>query len=334
MPERPVEEFDTRSGDGTVLRAWQNTVDVSASTPVLLCPGLGSVPEAWPNLLAPESEFRVASWYHRGTLGSSRPSDPTRITLDDHVQDALAVLDAVGLRRCTVVGWSVGVAVAAELARLHPDRVAGLMLVGGTPGATFDAMFGILGVPRYARRLIAETGTRSLQLLGPLLDAVFHRMPITELSARTLQYSGFMLPGSDPAVVATALRGFLQHDWRWFFTLALSLGATPAVQLDGLTCPLTVVAGRYDMLSDARAMIRAVGSLPQAKMRILDTSHFIPLEAPDELTGELALLLQRAEAVEYAQLGMIAPRRRMRPLRDGARPSVGRRPPPRHANAE
>ncbi|MFC5112273.1 alpha/beta fold hydrolase [Kibdelosporangium philippinense] len=98
--------------------------------PVLLCPGLGTAPEVWPMLLLPDSAVeqggaRVLSWYHRGTMGSDRPADESRIELADHVADALAVLDAAGVRRCVVMGWSVGVMVAAELARRHPERVSG-----------------------------------------------------------------------------------------------------------------------------------------------------------------------------------------------------------------
>ncbi|MFC7617037.1 alpha/beta fold hydrolase [Actinokineospora soli] len=88
-----MREHPLLAADGTRLLGWQTE---SAGPPVLLCPGLGTIPEAWPALLLPSSGVRVLSWYHRGTMGSDRPADPTRITLADHVSDALAVLDAAG----------------------------------------------------------------------------------------------------------------------------------------------------------------------------------------------------------------------------------------------
>src|SRR5436190_5539847 len=108
MADRSVDEFDILAGDGSQLRVWQNTVPKSHPT-VLLCPGLGALPESWPDLLRPHAPAHVVSWYHRGTFGSSRPPDTRRITLADHVEDALAVLDAAEVERCIVAGWSVGV---------------------------------------------------------------------------------------------------------------------------------------------------------------------------------------------------------------------------------
>lgn len=51
-----------------------------------------------------------------------------------HADDCVAVLDALGVDRATVVGHSMGGFVAAVLAHRHPDRVARLVLVdGGAP---------------------------------------------------------------------------------------------------------------------------------------------------------------------------------------------------------
>jgi pimeloyl-ACP methyl ester carboxylesterase len=46
------------------------------------------------------------------------------------VSDALAVLDAAGLKRPVVVACSMGGQTAVDLALAHPDRVAGLVLIG------------------------------------------------------------------------------------------------------------------------------------------------------------------------------------------------------------
>lgn len=46
------------------------------------------------------------------------------------VDDALAVMDAAGLQRPAVVAGSIGGQAAIDLALAHPDRVAGLALIG------------------------------------------------------------------------------------------------------------------------------------------------------------------------------------------------------------
>nr|CTQ92241.1 Alpha/beta hydrolase fold-1 precursor [Kibdelosporangium sp. MJ126-NF4] len=292
-----MHEHDVTSPDGTRIRAWRTD---NPGPPVLLCPGLGTTPEAWPALLLPNAGVRVLSWYHRGTMGSERPADESRIELADHVADALAVMDAAGVRRCVVMGWSVGVMVAAELARRHPERVSGLMFTAGVPGDLFGAMFGLFGIPAVVRRAVALTGTHALRALSPLVDAVMHRVPVNPFTVTLAQHSGLMLPGADTEAVVHTLKRFVQHDWRWYFTLALAISSVPARELHGLTCPVTVLCGQYDVLAAPDRAAKPVAMLPQARVRVVPTSHFLPLEAPDVVTEELRLLLRRTAAVERA----------------------------------
>lgn len=74
---------------------------------------------------------RIVAHDRRGygdTVATPEPHDP--------VDDALAVLDAAGVERTTVVGASRGGRLAIDLALLHPDRVSGLVLIGtGVRGA-------------------------------------------------------------------------------------------------------------------------------------------------------------------------------------------------------
>ncbi|CAM3653423.1 alpha/beta fold hydrolase [Kibdelosporangium persicum] len=293
-----MHEHDVTSPDGTRIRGWRTD---NPGPPVLLCPGLGTPPDVWPALLLPDAGVRVLSWYHRGTMGSDRPVDESRIELADHVADALAVLDAAGVRRCVVMGWSVGVMVAAELARRHPDRVSGLMFTAGVPGDLFGAMFGSFGVPAVVRRAVALGGTHALRAISPLVDAVLHRIPVNTFTATLAQHSGLMLPGADTQAVVHVLRRFVQHDWRWYFTLALAISSVPQRELHGLTCPITVLAGQYDILTSPERASKPVSMLPQARVRIVPTSHFLPLEAPDVVVDELRMLMRRAAAVERAR---------------------------------
>ena len=66
-------------------------------------------------------------------------STPTGSTMSSVADDAVAVLDLLGLDRVGVLGMSVGGAYAAALAARHPDRVAALGLVAA-PRETRTAM--------------------------------------------------------------------------------------------------------------------------------------------------------------------------------------------------
>ncbi|MEM8789747.1 MAG: alpha/beta fold hydrolase [Pseudomonadota bacterium] len=57
--------------------------------------------------------------------------DVPQITLDAFVADLETVVDALGLKRFPLLGISQGCAVSVEYAARHPDRVSGLILIGG-----------------------------------------------------------------------------------------------------------------------------------------------------------------------------------------------------------
>src|SRR5882672_6759697 len=58
--------------------------------------------------------------------------DPGRpLEIDDLVDQAIGVLDAAGVDRAHVGGWSLGAVAAAAVAAAQPDRVRSLTLVSG-----------------------------------------------------------------------------------------------------------------------------------------------------------------------------------------------------------
>jgi len=163
-PFRPgLRFYDVTSADGTRIRAWDNGVDGPA---VLLCNGLGTNPYSWPALLDPDCGVRVVSWQHRGTGGSERPRH-RRAGIAEFVEDAVAVLNDAGLARVPVMGWSMGVNTAFELASQHPDRVSGLFAVAGVPGKTFGTMLRPLHLPRFVNELVTVNVARMVKLRRP-----------------------------------------------------------------------------------------------------------------------------------------------------------------------
>lgn len=74
---------------------------------------------------------RLILWDKRGT-GQSDPVHDVP-TLDDRVEDLLAVMDAAGSERATLVGISEGGPMSLLLAATHPERVNSLILYGVSP---------------------------------------------------------------------------------------------------------------------------------------------------------------------------------------------------------
>lgn len=77
------------------------------------------------------SEFtRLILFDRRGCGVSDRGGSTVTPTLEERMEDMLAVLDAVGSDRASILGVSEGGSLAALLAASHPDRVGSIILYG------------------------------------------------------------------------------------------------------------------------------------------------------------------------------------------------------------
>ncbi len=73
--------------------------------------------------------FRVVTYDPRGNGRSDRPRNAEAYGADEHLADAVAVLDATATSSAVVVGLCSSGRKAMELASAHPDRVEGLVLI-------------------------------------------------------------------------------------------------------------------------------------------------------------------------------------------------------------
>jgi pimeloyl-ACP methyl ester carboxylesterase len=263
---------------------------------VLLCNGLGTNPYTWPALLDPACGVRVISWNHRGVCGSDRPADPDRVGVEVDVEDAIALLNAVGVDACPVVGWSIGVNSMFELAATHPERVTGLFAVAGVPGDTFASMGAPLFFPRLVRKPIARTVARTLELLGKPLTAVASRLPVGPVSGQVVTHSGFMLPVPDVPLARRAIKEFLTTPIDWYMHLALASSLHRRVSLRDIDVPTSFVAAKYDVLASSYDMSTAAARIPDAAYVELRGSHFLQMEKPAEVHALLLDLLDRVAA--------------------------------------
>lgn len=284
--------FDFTSRDGTLLRGWANDGD---GVPLVISNGLGTIPEAWPALIAPDSGYDAVTWYYRGTFGSRRPADPRRIRVEDHVDDLVALMDSRGIDRALVACWSIGVNIGFEMTQRHPDRVAGLLAVAGVPGGTFATMGAPLRIPRFLRRTVATRTVRAARIAGPALTWLAPRIPVDQRTAWLLSHSGFMLPGADPDLLVQMLRGFVRQDWRWYMELAAAASEHEPMDLAFVECPVTLVAGRHDVITSMHDVLDAAARIPHASITVLPGSHFLPLEHSDLVHGALDELARRSE---------------------------------------
>lgn len=200
---------------------------------------------------------------------------PEAFTMDGAADGLAALLDAVGLERAVVAGYSMGGRLALHLALRHPGRVAGLVLVAASPGLAAEEA-------RAARR--AEDAARAAALLADpaAFLARWYAMPLFDplgADARARLAADRRAHG-DPAGWARALVG-------------LSTGAQPWLgdRLHEIRVPAVALAGAADAKFAALAR-RMADAGPFVPVLVSGAGHALLAERPDAVADSLALVLR------------------------------------------
>jgi pimeloyl-ACP methyl ester carboxylesterase len=114
--------------------------------PVVLVHGTALDRRMWEPQDPLSSRWQLLSLDLRGFGRSSQPGDAPYT----HADDVAAFLDALGIARAAVIGFSLGGRVAAQFAVAQPDRLAALVLIdaaldGVEFGPELSALFASLG---------------------------------------------------------------------------------------------------------------------------------------------------------------------------------------------
>ena len=236
----------------------------------MLLHGFTGSAETWVPLRASlESQFTILAVDLPGHGLSGSPADPARFALGAFADDIAHVLDALGVERVAVLGYSLGGRAALQFVLRHSDRVAALVLESTSPG--------IVDPVERAARLASDMALAdTIERDG--IDAFvarWERLPLWD--------SQETLPVEKRARVRTQrLRNLPQG-------LANSLrgagaGVEPPVieRLAKLRVPTLLVAGALDAKYTALARI-VEASLPGAHKAIVrDAGHAVHLERPFE----------------------------------------------------
>lgn len=71
--------------------------------------------------------------------GRSEPTHREVVSIDDHADDVVAVVDALGVLKVDLVGFSMGGYIALSVAERYPDRLRSLALIDSRADADTDA---------------------------------------------------------------------------------------------------------------------------------------------------------------------------------------------------
>jgi pimeloyl-ACP methyl ester carboxylesterase len=254
--------------DGRTRLYWETTGD---GPPVLLVHGLGLSGGAWWRTVETLSpQMRVITFDNRG-IGRSESLAPA-YTTEAMADDAVAVLDHLGLDRVHAYGISLGGMVVQQLTLRHPRRVMSLVLGATHPGGRRAVRAGDDVMAFFRRRstmqmeeaawasVVYNYGPRAReQQVDRIADDIERRLSI---------------PFNEPAYRAQLFAAVMHNCYG---------------RLDRVSVPAFVVHGSHDRVIPVQNAHLLADRIPEAKLRILPhAGHLYPTEEPavDEEIGD------------------------------------------------
>ncbi len=246
--------------------------------PLILVNGYGATKDDWDpafvSALARHSSVLLPD--NRG-IGAS-PGPVEDLSVDAMAADVLALMDARGVARADVAGWSMGGFVAQELAARAPRRVRRLVLLSTDHGGPQS----VPAAPDVWAALTDHGGTpreQATRLLGLLFPA--------GLAARLDAQVGDLVAQARAALAPATLDAQERAMARWH--------AEPAdARLRAISAPVLVAAGAEDVVippANARLLAQA---LPGARLELFDGGgHAFMAQEPERLASLLGDALGR-----------------------------------------
>jgi 3-oxoadipate enol-lactonase len=234
--------------------------DIGRGAPVVFLHAFPLDRTMWaPQTSALASEWRCITIDTRG-FGESTPVGPFGV--DRYADDVLAVLDAAGAERATIVGLSMGGYVALALWRRAPERVGALVLADTRAGA--DAP----DTRERRRELMAlalEQGVAAVvdrQLVGLLGKTTRDRHGEIESAVRTI----------GTRATAEGITGALE---------ALLARPDSTATLGTISVPTLVIVGDEDVLTPPKEARTMHGAIPRSRLEVItQAGHLSNIEHP------------------------------------------------------
>jgi pimeloyl-ACP methyl ester carboxylesterase len=238
-----------------------------AGEPILLVTGTSASVGLWtPAIIGGlAADHQVIAYDHRGMGASSPHTEP--VSMASLAADAAALLDELGTGPVHVIGWSLGSAVAQELALARPELVASLVLYGTwARGDGFQrCLTAGLRSPWEHGDVEGAFAALGVAFSPELLDSP----SFEQLAASVL----LLFPRTDARIRAVV------HQWD------ANLAHDTLDRLPGIDRPITVLVGEQDILTPPRQARVVADALPDAHLVLVQgpgSSHSLHVERPDE----------------------------------------------------
>jgi len=232
--------------------------------PLLLIHGLGLDSGAWIGQVLPlSSSYQVITFDNRGSGRTDAPALP--YSTEMMAEDTIALLDALGVDRVHVLGFSMGGLITQVLAIKYPDRVQRLVLASTAAK-----------LPALSRQVIQSWAQLLKEKIRP---GVRVRLQLPWLFTNQFLQSDATVD----ELINLSLRYPYQPTINGFTgQVGACVMHNTLDQLSQIVAPTLVLAGQEDILIPVKASQAMMSNLPNATLQIVDhASHNFFWENPD-----------------------------------------------------
>ncbi len=251
-------------------------LEISGEGPaVLLLHGFTGSGDTWHPFRGIWDEFTTVAVDIIGHGRSDTPSDPARFSIDACIDDLIALLDHLEIKRCGLLGYSMGGRIALRFALRHPQRLWGLVLESASPG---------IDNPNARNERVGSDEELAARIESAGLEEFvnfWQQIPLwasqVNLSAQSRQQLRVQRLTNSPLGLANSLRG-------------MGAGNDDPVtsQLGRVSMPTLVVAGSLDSRYTEIAT-RMAAALPAGELNIVESAgHAVHLEKPGRFASVVA----------------------------------------------
>jgi pimeloyl-ACP methyl ester carboxylesterase len=196
-------------------------------------------------------------------------------------EDLHALLSVLGVRRASVLGYSLGGMIAATLATEHPEVVEALVLAGIAGAA----------VGLGDRQTWEQRRTAQIELLDNEDMAGIFKQRI-DAATSTIFSPGFV--EENPEVVDKYREIFLLTRPEGYRKVLESMGRRGrAPDFSGIACPVLIIVGEHDLWSGPEAGKVLQQRIPGSELVILPTGHACQMERPGDFNETVLSFLRK-----------------------------------------
>jgi pimeloyl-ACP methyl ester carboxylesterase len=202
--------------------------------------------------------------------GHGRSKGTAKASVEAAAAWLLALLDAAGVQRATLVGHSMGSLIALEASHQAPLRVSGLAMLGTTyPMKVSDALLDTSRDDELSAIDMVNIWSHSMRAQNPACPLA--GVSTMGMSRRLMQRMSVINPEQLFYTDFSTCNGYRNGE----------------VAARGLACPALFIFGTKDMMTPARSTKMLTSAIPHGKIVRVDAGHALMVEQPDAVLDAL-----------------------------------------------